>query len=175
MTIHQRRLAVLLAGALIHGGCSAENGSGNSSSLSGGEVAGRAEDAATAQNSAAPTGADVALNQILISSSAGQATAELADNEASRRLVQMLPVVIEMRDHLRQEKTGSLPSPLPGAPRQTGFAAGTLGLWGNEDFVIYYRAGSVPSPGIVILGRVTSDVSIFDRPGPVRVRLERAK
>jgi hypothetical protein len=39
--------------------------------------------------------------------------------------------------------------------------------------VIYYRTGRVPLPGIVILGEVKGDVSIFDRPGPVTVALER--
>ena len=99
--------------------------------------------------------------------------AELADNPATRTLVQMLPVTIEMRDHLRQEKTGNLPAPLPAVARQQDFAKGTLGLWGPVHFVIYYRAGRVPPPGIIILGHVTGDVSIFDRPGPITVRVER--
>src|SRR5438128_180199 len=34
--------------------------------------------------------------------------AELIDNNAGRALAQMLPLTIEMRDHLRQEKTGNL-------------------------------------------------------------------
>ena len=83
----------------------------------------------------------------------------------------MLPLTIEMRDHLRQEKTGTLPSPLPELQRQTDFSAGTLGLWGNDDFVIYYRSGRVPHPGIIVLGRVTGDLSIFNNPDPVTVRL----
>ena len=40
--------------------------------------------------------------------------------------------------------------------------------------VIYYTDGQVPQSGIVILGRVTGDVSIFDRAGPVTVRIESA-
>jgi hypothetical protein len=48
-----------------------------------------------------------------------------------------------------------------------------LGLWGDDDFVIYYRNGHVPEPGISVLGRVAGDVAIFDRPGPVTVRIER--
>jgi hypothetical protein len=97
--------------------------------------------------------------QIAISSKSWRVTAELLDNEASRKLLRMLPLTIEMRDHLRQEKTGNLPSPLPEVQRQTAFSAGTLGLWGNDDFVIYYREGQVPSPGIVVLGRVVDNVS----------------
>jgi hypothetical protein len=120
------------------------------------------------------TGSAMAQERIRISSDWGQVTAELADNDATRTLVRMLPVTIDMRDHLRQEKTGHLPSRLPESQRQRDFSAGTLGLWGNDDFVIYYRSGRVPQPGIVVLGRLTGDISMFDRPGPVSVRIQRA-
>ena len=117
----------------------------------------------------------MAQERILISSDWGEVMAELVDNNATRSLVQMLPLSIEMSDHLRQEKTGNLPSPLPAVERQVDFSTGTLGLWSSNDFVIYYRDGRVPQPGIVLLGRVTGDVSVFDRAGPVTVRVERAK
>jgi len=117
-------------------------------------------------------GGTMAQERILISSEWGNVKAELVDNDATRALVQMLPVTIEMRDHLRQEKTGDLPSPLPPVSRQTGFSKGTLGLWSADHFVIYYKEGRVPQPGIIILGKVTDDVAIFDRPGPVTVRVE---
>lgn len=114
-----------------------------------------------------------AQERILISSDWGKVTAELVDNEATRSLVQMLPLTIDMRDHLRQEKTGSLPSPLPAVERQLDFSAGTLGLWSSNHFVIYYRDGRVPQPGIIMLGKASGNVSIFDQPGPVVVRIER--
>jgi len=84
----------------------------------------------------------------------------------------MLPVTVEMRDHLRQEKTGTLPSPLPELQRQTDFSAGTIGLWGDRDFVIYHRNDRVPEPGIIVLGRVTGDLSMFEGPEAVTVRLQ---
>lgn len=118
-------------------------------------------------------GPAMAQERISISSDWGNVTAELVDNDATRALVRMLPLTIEMRDHLRQEKTGDLPSPLPAVERQLDFSTGTLGLWSADHFVIYYRDGRVPRPGIILLGRVTDDVSIFDRPGPVTVRIER--
>jgi len=115
----------------------------------------------------------MAQERIRISSSWGEVTAELADNAATRSLLQMLPVSIDMRDHLRQEKTGNLPSNLEEeTERQLNFSAGTLGIWSSNHFVIYYRDGRVPEPGIINLGRITGDVSIFDRPGPVTVRVE---
>jgi hypothetical protein len=120
------------------------------------------------------SGSTMAQERIQISSEWGNVSAELADNAAARSLIKMLPITIEMGDHLRQEKTGNLPSPLPEVSRQRDFAAGTLGLWGPDHFVIYYRKGRVPQPGIVILGKVTGDVSIFDRPGRIAVRIEHA-
>ena len=113
--------------------------------------------------------------RIMISSNWGKVTAELVDNNATRSLVEMLPLTIEMRDHLRQEKTGNLPSPLPAVDRQLDFSTGTLGLWNSNHFVIYYRNGRVPQPGIILLGRVTDDVSMFDRSGSITVRIERIK
>ncbi len=121
----------------------------------------------------ASTGSAMAQERVRLSSDWGEVAAELVDNSATRSLVRMLPLTITMRDHLRQEKTGRLPASLPAVERQQDFTVGTLGLWSSDDFVIYYRSGRVPSPGIIILGRVTGDVSIFDRPGPVTVRVER--
>ena len=117
----------------------------------------------------------MAQERLQISSDWGKVTADLVDNDATKSLIQMLPITIEMRDHMRQEKTGNLSSPLPEVARQTAFSKGMLGLWSSDHFVIYYRDGHVPQPGIITLGRVTGDVSIFDRPGVVTVRIERAK
>jgi hypothetical protein len=121
------------------------------------------------------TGATMAQEKIVISSEWGELTAELVDNDATRALLGMLPITLDMRDHLRQEKTGPLPMPLPQAERQVDFGNGTLGLWGATDFVIYYTNGSVPQPGIVILGHVNGDASVFDRPGPITVEIKRAE
>ena len=112
--------------------------------------------------------------EILIASDRTQLSAKLADNEAARALAAMLPLKIQMRDHLRQEKTGILPSALPGGDRQTEFSVGTLGLWGDRDFVIYYRAGHVPPPGIVVLGQVRGDLSPFDNSDGVTISLRQA-
>jgi hypothetical protein len=118
-------------------------------------------------------GPAMAQERIRITSEWGEVTAELNDNAAARSLLNQLPVTIRMRDHLRQEKTGNLPAPLPEIGRQRDFAVGTLGLWNSDHFVIYYRGGRVPSPGIIELGRVTGDIGMFDRPGSVEIRIER--
>src|ERR671910_2869956 len=111
-------------------------------------------------------GPAMAQDRVLISSDWGKVTAELVDNSATRALVEMLPLTIEMRDHLRQEKTGNLPSPLPAVERQLEFSIGTLGLWSSNHFVIYYRDGRVPQPGIVLLGRVAAGALFFSSSGP---------
>src|SRR5688572_17547719 len=120
------------------------------------------------------TSSAMAQQRIIIASDWGEVAADLIDNEATRALIRMLPLTIDMRDHLRQEKTGKLPSPLPEVARQRDFSSGMVGLWSSNDFVIYYREGRVPDPGIVLLGKVTGDAAIFDRPGPVTVRVRRA-
>jgi hypothetical protein len=120
------------------------------------------------------TGLAMAKDRMVITSEWGSLTAELAGNAAAKALAQRLPLTLAMRDHLRQEKTGALPAPLPEAARQLDFSVGTLGLWGPDDFVIYYRSGRVPLAGIVVLGKVTGDVGIFDRPGPISVQLRLA-
>jgi hypothetical protein len=119
-------------------------------------------------------GSALAQERIRISSEWGEVTAVLADKEATRSLLSMLPFTVEMSDHLRQEKTGDLPGRLPEGQRQQAFATGTLGLWSRNRFVIYYREGHVPQPGIIVLGQVSGNVSVFDRPGPVTVRVQRA-
>lgn len=113
----------------------------------------------------------MAQDRIRISSIWGEVTADVADTDAGAALVDMLPLTIEMRDHLRQEKTGYLPKKIPEGERQQAFIAGTLGLWSSDHFVIYYRDGRVPQPGIRILGEIEGDASLFDRPGNVTVEL----
>lgn len=113
----------------------------------------------------------MANTEILIMNGEGQLRARLSDNNTAKALARMLPLRLEMRDHLRQEKTGQLPSRLPDGERQTEFSVGTLGLWEDRDFVIYYDEGSVPAPGIVVVGQVSGDLSQFNHPDDVTVSL----
>ena len=120
-------------------------------------------------------GSAMAQEPIRISSDWGDVSTQLTDNDAARAFARMLPLAIEPGDHLNQEKVNTLPSALPDGNRQRDFSAGMLGLWADDHFVIYYRSGRVPPPGIVVLGHVPGDVSVFDRPGPVTVDIRRAE
>jgi hypothetical protein len=103
-------------------------------------------------------------------------TATLNNSEAAQDLIAMLPLSIRMRDHLRREKTGPLPRPLSERTEgRANYQSGDLGYWRpGGNFVIFYRQDglTIPSPGIVLLGRVNSGAEIFDVPGPVEVTVE---
>lgn len=106
-------------------------------------------------------------------------TATLNNSEAARDLVAMLPVSIQMRDHLRREKTGRIPKLL--SERAQGSATyekGDLGYWRpGGNFVIFYRHDglTIPSPGIVLLGKLDAGAEVFDLPGSVNVTVELIK
>ncbi len=106
-------------------------------------------------------------------------TATLNNSDAARDLVSMLPLSIQMRDHLRREKTGRIPKPL--SERTQGsrtYEKGDLGYWRpGGNFVIFYRHDglTIPSPGIVLLGRIDAGAEVFDIPGSVSVTVELVK
>jgi hypothetical protein len=103
-------------------------------------------------------------------------TATLNNSEAARDLVAMLPLSIHMRDHLRREKTGPISGPLSERTVESrAYESGDLGYWRpGGNFVIFYRHDglTIPSPGIVLLGKVESGAGIFDVPGTVDVAVE---
>jgi len=101
-------------------------------------------------------------------------TARLNDSEAARDFAAMLPLTIQMDDHLRREKTGIIPRSLSertlGSPT---YGLGDLGYWRPRNtFVIFYRQDGLTIPGLVLLGKVDSGVEIFDVPGTVQVAVE---
>ena len=135
------------------------------------------ENGSFAEKAACVTGAAAEdAQRIRIRTGDQTVTATLNSSEAARDLIAMLPLSIRMRDHLRREKTGSIPGPLSerteGSPT---YQSGDLGYWRpGGNFVIFYRHDglTIPSPGIVLLGRVNSGPEIFDVPGPVEVTVE---
>jgi hypothetical protein len=169
------RPAAVLIGALALSACSPPAASSSPSVESAGKNQTAATRLAEPRRTEVKKGNDMPRTEMLITTDRAQLRAQLADNDSARALAEMLPLQIRMRDHLRQEKTGVLPSALPEGERQVDFSVGTLGLWGDRDFVIYYGKGRVPAPGIVILGQVTGDLSQFDNADRVTVSLRPAE
>jgi hypothetical protein len=165
---------VLIAGLAL-GACGAPADTTSARSETSGQYDGVTAGQAHEPRSEEAEGTGMSEAEILIVTDKGQLRARLADNNAARALAKMLPLRVQMRDHLRQEKTGTLPAPLPDGERQSDFAVGTLGLWGDRDFVIYYAEGRVPAPGIVVLGQVSGDLSQFDSAGRVTIALRHAE
>ncbi|UZK67763.1 cyclophilin-like fold protein [Sphingomonas sp. M1-B02] len=106
-------MAIMLATGILGAACSAEERTASPTA--------RTKDTAPeSQVSPKPKRAKQG-DRILISSDRGMLTAELADNDAAQALVRMLPITIEMRDHLRREKTGNLPFALARDAAESGF------------------------------------------------------
>jgi hypothetical protein len=106
-------------------------------------------------------------------------TATVAPNKTARDFVSLLPLTLPMHDLFGREKAAALPRVLArgGKPRHT-YAVGDIIYWPpSTDVAVYYRPGgpAIPDPGVVLLARLDSGAGAFNKPGTVRVRLERNK
>lgn len=106
-------------------------------------------------------------------------TATLNRTDAARDFAAMLPLAIDMDDHLRREKTGIIPKRLSErTPGSRTYEKGDLGYWRPRNtFVIFYRHDGldIPAPGIVLIGKLDAGAEIFDVPGSVDVRVDIAR
>ncbi len=74
----------------------------------------------------------------------GQSTtfsAELADTKAAQELTALLPLTLEMQDHLSNEKFAELPKSLTRSDSAVGrIEAGDIMLWSGDTMVIFYES-----------------------------------
>jgi hypothetical protein len=88
----------------------------------------------------------------------GQKTlqATLLDNATARDFASLLPLTIRMNDLAGKEKYGRLPRALASGRGQSTHEVGDFGYWAaGPDIAVYYQDGeSIPSPGIVMIGKV---------------------
>ncbi len=73
----------------------------------------------------------------------GQSTfnAELADTQAAKELTALLPLTLEMQDHLNNEKFAELPKSLSRQDQAVGrIEAGDIMLWGGDTLVVFYES-----------------------------------
>nr|WP_145547827.1 cyclophilin-like fold protein [Variovorax boronicumulans] len=105
-------------------------------------------------------------------------TATLADTQAARALVAMLPLSTTLFDLFGRERFGALPQTLGAAELQSRMCeAGTLIAWSTgPDLAVLYRTPARPLTGrFHRLGRIDQGpealAQAFDRSGPVDVRV----
>ncbi len=87
----------------------------------------------------------MAQTKILLSVNEKSLTATLVENEAVRKLVELLEkgtIEIEMNDYGGFEKVGALPQSLPTSNRQITTEAGDIMLYQGKDMVIFYGSNS---------------------------------
>jgi hypothetical protein len=102
--------------------------------------------------------------------------AALVDSETARDFASLLPLKLKMNDLFRREKYAHLPRAISeGGKREFTYEVGQIAYWSpGPDVAVFYRhdGQSIPSPGIIILGKVESGVEALDVAGPVEVTVE---
>ncbi|MCY0853463.1 cyclophilin-like fold protein [Cupriavidus sp. D39] len=105
------------------------------------------------------------------------ATATLYDNAAARDFAALLPLSLTLTDYARIERIGYLPrklareDALAGVPVKAGDLA-YYAPWGNLAIFVENGDGDY-SGGLVQLGRVEAGLPALQRPGPLKLRIER--
>jgi hypothetical protein len=102
-------------------------------------------------------------------------TATLDDNATSRDFISLLPLTLTLEDYNGTEKISNLPKKLStkDAPAGIDPSIGDITYyspWGNVAF--FYKDFGY-SRGLVKLGRIDSPLDAFDRPGTLRVSIQR--
>lgn len=95
----------------------------------------------------------------------------LADTEAARAFVAMLPLTLDMAELNGNEKKKELPTPLPTDARRPGtIRNGDLLLWGSRTVVVFYLTFESPY-AYTRLGRVDDPSELPRSLGPNDVRV----
>jgi len=106
-------------------------------------------------------------------------TATLIDSETTRDFVSLLPLKVTMGDLFGREKFGHLPRAISeGGKRTRTYEVGDVIYWSpGPDVAMFYRhdGQSIPSPGIIVMGKIDSGLEVLSVPGSVKVIIERAE
>ena len=151
---------LLFAMVLNYAACGAESG-----------ASGRALPQATAQTDIADA------MKIRVKIGDKDVTATLIDSETTRDFVSLLPLTLNMNDLFGREKFGRLPRAISeGGTRTRTYDVGDVIYWSpGPDVAMFYRhdGQSIPSPGIIVMGKIDSGVEALNVPGSVTVTIER--
>jgi len=102
--------------------------------------------------------------------------ASLIDSETTRDFISLLPLTFTMNDLFNREKSGNLPRRISEDGQRTRtYEVGDVIYWSpSAHLAIYYRhdGEAIPSPGIIVIGKIDSGVEALNVPGPVNVTIE---
>ncbi|MGL5631172.1 MAG: cyclophilin-like fold protein [Azovibrio sp.] len=104
-------------------------------------------------------------------------TATLDDTPTSHDFAALLPLSLTLENYAEVERIASLPRKLsvsdapPGMDPDVGDIT-YYAPWGN---LAIFAGDNVYARGLVRLGRVDTGLSALQRPGPLKVRIERIK
>jgi hypothetical protein len=103
-------------------------------------------------------------------------TAALIKNKTADDFTKLLPLNLTMNDLFGREKYGELPEFIStNAKPSYRYAVGDIGYWSpTHDLAIYYKDDGerIPNPGIIIIGKIKSDIKSFIVSGSVKVRID---
>jgi len=103
-------------------------------------------------------------------------TATLADNGTARDFASLLPLTLTMNDLFGREKFGHLPRAISDKGKRTRtYEIGDIAYWSpGPDVAIYYHhdGEKIPDPGIIVIGKIESDMEALNVPDSVKVTME---
>ncbi|SNB45477.1 cyclophilin-like fold protein [Geobacter sp. DSM 9736] len=106
-------------------------------------------------------------------------TATMIDSKTTRDFISLLPLTLAMNDLFRREKYGHLPKAIStDGGRAYRYEVGEIVYWSpGPDVAIYYRQDGerIPTPGIIVIGKIDSGVESLNVAGSVKVTIELVK
>lgn len=110
----------------------------------------------------------------------GEATGEIIDSPAGREFASALPLTLTLGDLFEREKIGPLPRNLANVTETVeAYTVGQFAYWPpSQDLVFFYAETgdlSIPEPGIVHLGTITTGLDLIEAAGdPFTITVARA-
>lgn len=119
------------------------------------------------------------MKKIRLTANGKTITARLIDSATTRDFVSLLPLTLTMSDLFDREKFGHLPRAISEEGKHTHtYSLGDIAYWApGPDVAIYYHHDGerIPDPGVIVIGKIGSDVAALNVPGSVKVAMELMK
>src|SRR5688572_8041994 len=106
-------------------------------------------------------------------------TASIIKSKTSDDFIKLLPFTLAMNDLFGREKYGALPKAISTDSKPSyRYEVGDIAYWSpGDDLAIYYKhdGEAIPGPGIIIVGKILSEMEVLSFSGPVDVKIELAE